>query len=51
MRGLLALFVDDQIMISDVVDLDLELVGHINSGSCRGEARNIEKEKTFNTWH
>ena len=46
----LALFVDEQTLIFDVVDLDLELVAHINSGSYREEA-NTGKVETQSTWH
>jgi hypothetical protein len=36
----------DKYWIVDVVDLDIGLVAHINSGSCRGEAETHRKRKT-----
>jgi hypothetical protein len=49
---LLDLFIDGQVFIVDVVDLDIELVAHINSRSYSEGSRNTpEKRTTFNTWH
>jgi hypothetical protein len=45
------LSVDGQVLILRVVDLDIGLVAHINSGSYRGEAETHQKGKAFNTWH
>jgi hypothetical protein len=38
-------------LIIGVVDLDIKLVAHINSGSYRGEVETHRKRETFNTWH
>ena len=46
----LILFVDVLVRIVDVVDLDHELVPHIDSGSYREEA-NTGKVETQSTWH
>jgi hypothetical protein len=34
-----------------VVDLEIGLVAHIDSGSYRGEAETPKREIAFNTWH
>jgi hypothetical protein len=41
------LFIDGKVLIVGVVDLDIGLVAHINSGSYREEARNTEKENNI----
>jgi hypothetical protein len=41
------LFVDGQVLIVDVVELDIGLVAHINSGSYRGSRNTLEKEMAF----
>jgi hypothetical protein len=41
---LLDWFIDGQVLIVDIVDLDIGLVAHINFGSYRGEANTPEKE-------
>jgi hypothetical protein len=40
------LFIDGQVLIIGVVDLDIRLVAHINSGSYWGEAETHRKRKT-----
>jgi hypothetical protein len=40
---LLDWFIDGQVFIVDIADLDIGLVAHINSGSYRGEANTPEK--------
>jgi hypothetical protein len=40
------LFIDGQVLIVDVVDLDIGRVARINSGSYRGEAETHRKRKT-----
>ena len=44
----LILFVDVLVRIIDVVDLDLGLVAHINSGSYREEAKHRKGRTTIN---
>jgi hypothetical protein len=39
------LFIDEQVLVLRVVDLDIELIAHINSGSYRGEAETHRKGK------
>jgi hypothetical protein len=43
------LFIDGQVLIIGVVDLDIGPVAHINSGSYREEAETHRKGKAFNT--
>jgi hypothetical protein len=38
------LFIDGQVLLVDVVDLDIELVAHIGSGSYREETETPKKE-------
>jgi hypothetical protein len=46
------LFIDGQVLIISVVDLDIGLVAHINFGSYWGEAEtHQEKENNIQTWH
>jgi hypothetical protein len=40
------LFIDGQVLVLRVVDLDIGLVAHINSGSYRGEVETHQKWKT-----
>jgi hypothetical protein len=40
------LYVDGQVLIFGVVDVDIGRVAHINSGSYRGEAETHRKRKT-----
>jgi hypothetical protein len=39
------LFIDEQVLVLGVVDLDIGLVAHINFGSYRGEAETHQKKK------
>jgi hypothetical protein len=41
------LLIDGQVLIVGVVDLDIRLIAHINSGSYRGEAETHRKRKTI----
>jgi hypothetical protein len=41
---LLDLFIDGQVLIFSVVDLDIKLVAHISSGSYREETETPKKE-------
>jgi hypothetical protein len=45
------LFIDGQVLIVGVVDLDIGRVAHINSGSYREEAEHTGKENNIQTWH
>jgi hypothetical protein len=45
------LFIDGQVLIVGVVDLDIRRVAHINSGSYREEAKHTRKENNIQTWH
>ena len=47
----LALFVDEQTLIFDVVDLGIGLVAHINSGSYREEANTGKERNHIQPWH
>jgi hypothetical protein len=40
------LFIDGKVLIVGVVDLDIGLVAHINSGSYRGEVETHQKRET-----
>jgi hypothetical protein len=45
---LLESYVHGQVLVLSVVGLDIRLVAHINSGSCRGEVETYRKrKKTF----
>jgi hypothetical protein len=41
------LFIDGQVLITDVVDPDIGRVAHLNSGSYRGEAETHRKKNSI----
>jgi hypothetical protein len=45
------LFIDEEVLIIGVVDLDIGLVAHIDLRILPGKVETYQKRIAFNTWH